>query len=133
MKARLEVPAARLKPVLDVVSNVSLILLTVLIWVVNFDKILGIFGTRGILGGILFIFLGLGIGHLLGGLGFDTRRVLALGTAQRNIAAALLVGEQNFIDPNVVVMLIVVAAVGMLILFPLVRVVAKRSNQQEEA
>jgi hypothetical protein len=59
--------------------------------------------------------------------------VLALGTAQRNIAAALLVGEQNFIDPNVVVMLIVVAAVGMLIPFPLVRVVAKRSNQQEEA
>ena len=131
MKARFEVAAARVKPVLDAVSNLSLILVTVLIWVTNFDKVLGIFGTRGILGGILFIVLGIGIGHLLGGPGLDTRRVLALGTAQRNIAAALLVGGQNFSDPNVVVMLIVVAGVGLLILLPVARVLAKRSKEQE--
>jgi BASS family bile acid:Na+ symporter len=130
MKARFEVAAARVKPVFDLVSNLSLILLTILIWVVNFDKIIGIFGTRGILASVVFIVLGYGVGHLLGGPGLDTRRVLALGTAQRNIAAALLVGGQNFSDPQVVVMVIVVADVGLLILLPLARVLAKRSKEQ---
>jgi BASS family bile acid:Na+ symporter len=130
IKARFEVAAARVKPVFDLVSNLSLILLTILIWVVNFDKIIGIFGTRGILASVVFIVLGYGVGHLLGGPGLDTRRVLALGTSQRNIAAALLIGGQNFKDPNVVVMVIVVADVGLLILLPLARVLAKRSKEQ---
>ena len=130
MKARFEVAAARVKPVFDLVSNLSLILLTILIWVVNFDKIIGIFGTRGILASVVFIVLGYGVGHLLGGPGLDTKRVLALGTSQRNIAAALLIGGQNFTDPNVVVMVIVVADVGLLILLPLARVLAQRSKEQ---
>jgi BASS family bile acid:Na+ symporter len=70
-----------------------------------------------------------GTGWLLGGPGLDTRGVLALGTAQRNIAAALVVGGQNFSDPKVVVMVAVVAIVGLLVLMPLARVVAKRSRQ----
>jgi len=131
MKARFEIVAARVKPVFDLVSTASLILLTVLIWVVNFKKLIGIFGTRGFLASGLFIVLGYGMGHLLGGPGLDTRRVLALGTAQRNIAAALLVGGQNFSDPQVVVMVIVVAGVGLLILLPLARVLAARSIRQQ--
>ena len=55
----------------------------------------------------------------------NTRRVLALGTAQRNIAAALVVGSQSFSDPKVVVMVVVVAIVGLLILMPLSRMLAK--------
>jgi len=35
-------------------------------------------------------------GWLLGGLSLGTKGVLALGTAQRNIAAALVVGEESF-------------------------------------
>jgi len=130
IKARFELAAARVKPVFDLVSTLSLIVLTVLIWVVNFDKIIGIFGTRGILASVLFIVLGYAMGYFLGGPGLDTRRVLGLATAQRNIAAALLVGGQNFSDPQVVVMVIVVADVGLLILLPLVRVLAKRSREQ---
>lgn len=126
-KARYEAAAARAKPVLERVSNLSLMLLIALITVTNFDKVLDVFGTGGILAGILFIVLGFGIGHLLGGPGLDTKRVLALGTAQRNIAAALVVGGQNFSDPKVVVMVIVVAIVGLLMLMPLARVLSKRS------
>src|SRR6266567_5182829 len=66
------------------------------------------------------------IGWVLGGPGNDTRRVLALGTAQRNIAAALVVGSQSFSDPKVVVMVIVVAIVGLIILMPLSRALANR-------
>jgi len=129
MKASYQVAAARVKPVLDRVSNLSLILLTVLIWVTNFDKVLAIFGTRGILAGVLFTVLALGAGHLLGGPSGDSRRVRALGTAQRNIAAALLVGEQTFSDPKVVVMVIVVADVGLIILLLFARRLANQKQR----
>jgi BASS family bile acid:Na+ symporter len=125
VKARYETTAVRLKPTLDWISNVSLILLIVLITVVNFDKVLQVFGTRGILAALLFIAFGFCIGWLLGGPGKDTRPVLALATAQRNIAAALVVGSQSFDDPKVVVMVVVVAIVGLIILMPLSRAVAK--------
>ena len=124
VKARYDATAARVKPPLDWLSNVSLILLIVLITVVNFDKVLQVFGTRGILAGLLFIALGFCIGWMLGGPGNDTRPVLALATAQRNIAAALVVGSQSFSDPKVVVMVIVVAIVGLIILMPLSRAFA---------
>jgi bile acid:Na+ symporter, BASS family len=118
--------AARVKPVLDQISNVSLILLVLLITAANIDKVLEVFGTRGILAGLLFIALGFAIGWLLGGPSNDTRRVLALGTGQRNIAAALVVGSQSFSDPRVVVMVIVVAIVGLIILMPVSRALANR-------
>jgi bile acid:Na+ symporter, BASS family len=126
VKARFAVAAARTKPVLDRVSNLSLILLVLLITAANINNVLAVFGTHGILAGLLFIAVGFGIGWLLGGPGMDTRRVLALGTAQRNIAAALVVGSQSFSDPKVVVMVIVVAIVSLLVLMPLSRLLAKR-------
>ena len=116
--------AARVKPALDWISNVSLILLVCLITAANIDKVLQVFGTRGILAGFLFIALGLGTGWLLGGPEAETKRVMALGTGQRNIAAALVVASQSFSDPKVVVMVIVVAIVGLVVLMPLSRAMA---------
>jgi bile acid:Na+ symporter, BASS family len=126
LKARYENLAARVKPLFDLISNVSLILLVLLITTANIDKVLQVFGTRGILAGLLFIAIGYGTGLLLGGSAADTRRVMALGTAQRNIAAALVVASQSFDDPKVVVMVIVVAIAGLIILMPLSRGLANR-------
>jgi len=125
VKARFADVAARTKPLLDRLSNLSLILLVLLITAGNVNNVLAVFGTRGILAGLLFIAIGFFIGWLLGGPGRNTRRVLALGTAQRNIAAALVVGSQSFSDPKVVVMVVVVAIVSLLILMPLSRMLAK--------
>jgi BASS family bile acid:Na+ symporter len=128
VKSRYEEVAARIKPLLDRVSTLSLILLVLLITLANIKNVLDVFGTRGILAGILFILLGGYVGWFLGGPGSDTKRVLALGTGQRNIAAALVVGNQSFSDPKVVVMVVVVAIVGLFILMPLSRVMAKRAS-----
>jgi BASS family bile acid:Na+ symporter len=117
--------AARIRPILNKLSTLSLILLVTLLVVVNFKNVLGVFGTRGILAGLLFIAIGYGLGWLLGGPTADTRPVLGLGTAQRNIAAALVVGGQSFKDPKVVVMVVVIAVVGLFILMPLSRFLAK--------
>ena len=53
LKARYEDLARRVKPVLDRISNISLILLVLLITAANIDKVLQVFGTRGILAGLL--------------------------------------------------------------------------------
>ena len=126
LKARYGDLAERVKPVLDWISNISLILLVCLITAANIDKVLQVFGTRGILAGLLFIALGFGTGWLLGGPNADTKRVMALGTGQRNIAAALVVASQSFSDAKVVVMVIVVAIIGLIILMPLSRALANR-------
>jgi BASS family bile acid:Na+ symporter len=132
LRWRYEDWAARAKPVLSWISNVSLVLLSLLIVAKNVDKVLEVFGTRAILAGLLFIAIGFGIGWLLGGPGTDTKRVMALGTAQRNVAAALVVASQSFDDPKVLVMVIVVATIGMIILMPGARALANprfvRSN-----
>jgi len=125
-KARHGRLSACVKPFLDRLSSISLVLLILLISIVNFDKVLQVFGTRGILAGLLFIAFGCLMGWLLGGPGDDTRRVLALGTGQRNIAAALVVGSQSFTDQGVTVMVVVVAIVGLVTLMPLAGMFGRR-------
>ena len=125
VNAKLPGFAARAKVVCNRLSSLGLILVVLLQIVVNFSNVLTLFGTRAILAGLLFIAVGYGVGWLLGGPAADTRSVLGLGTAQRNIAAALVVGSQSFSDPKVVVMVVVVAIASLLGLMPLSRMLAK--------
>lgn len=126
IKARYGKTASRIKPFLGLISTLSLVLVIILISAVNIRNVLDVFGTGGILAGIIFIVIGFAIGWILGGRRGDINRVLAFGTGQRNIAAALVVAGQSFNDPKVVVMIIVVAIVGFLILMPLSIALAKR-------
>ena len=119
VRARYTVAAGRAAPVLSKVSTLSLAIMVVLMLVTNIRNIIGLFGTRGVLATVVFLLVGFGLGWILGGPARDTRSVLAMGTAQRNIAAALVVGGQNFEEPRVVVMVVVVAIVGLLVLMPL--------------
>jgi BASS family bile acid:Na+ symporter len=126
VNARFGSLAERMRTPLNRLSTLSLALLIVLLLVTNIQNVVALFGTRGILASILFLFVGAGIGWLLGVPGLGTKGVLALGTAQRNIAAALVVGGKDFNDPKVLVMIVVVAVVGLLILMPLARVLGTR-------
>jgi BASS family bile acid:Na+ symporter len=128
VRARTSGIAAKIQPSLSRLSILSLALLIALLLITNMQNLLSLFGTRGVLASIFFIAAGAGIGWLLGGPHSDTRGVMALGTAQRNIAAALVVGGQNFNDPRVIVMVVVVAIVGLLLLMPFARYLAKPSQ-----
>jgi BASS family bile acid:Na+ symporter len=132
MNARFKSIAERLRAPLNRISSLSLALLIVLMLVTNIQNVISLFGTRGILASILFLLVGAGIGWLLGGPGLGTKGVLSLATAQRNIAAALVVGGKDF-DAKVLVMIVVVAVVGLLILMPLARVLGTRSAETRSA
>ena len=121
--------AERTRAPFNRISSLSLALLIALLLLTNIRNVIALFGTRGILASILFLLGGAGIGWLLGSSGLGTKGVLALGTAQRNIAAALVVGGKNFDNPTVLVMIVVVAVVGLLILMPLARVLATRGAE----
>jgi bile acid:Na+ symporter, BASS family len=131
VRARLSRLAAKAQPSLSRLSILSLALLIALLLITNMQNVLSLYGTRGVLASILFIAAGSGIGWLLGGQS-DTRGVMVLGTAQRNIAAALVVGGQNFKDPRIIVMVVVVAIVGLLMLMPLAKYLAKFSRIGEQ-
>ena len=128
VNARFGSIAERMRAPLNRTSSLSLLLLIVLLLVTNIQNVISLFGTRGILASILFLLAGAAIGWLLGGPGLGTKGVLSLATAQRNIAAALVVGGKDF-DANVLVMIVVVAVVGLLILMPLARVFGTRSAE----
>jgi len=131
VKARYGSMADRIRAPLNRISSLSLALLFLLLLITNIRNVIALFGTRGILASVLFLLAGAAIGWLLGGPSVGTKAVLSLGTAQRNIAAALVVGGQNFDDANVLVMVVVVAVVGLLILMPLARALGTRSAIQE--
>lgn len=87
--------------------------------IVCFSDVFSVIGTGGILALVIFIVVSFVLGYFVGGIGSDSgiKRVAGLGTAQRNVSAALVVGTQNFSsDPNVLVMLIVGALFMLVIL-----------------
>ena len=118
VRARRESLAVRLRPVLSRLSNVCLVTVLVLIPVMNSQRLLDMVSTRAIPAAVLFIVASFGLGYLLGDRKSE-RQVLGFATAARNIPAALLVGGQNFDDPNVTMMVIVVALLSVILLAPL--------------
>lgn len=128
LRARRPDAAGRIRPAVGLLSTVSMILVVLLTIAGHFQSVLSMFGTFAILAAVIFTAVCAGIGWLLGGSGVNTRGVLALGTAQRNMAAAFVVAGQNFDDPKVTVMITVVLIVEFLMLLPLARMLARRAE-----
>jgi predicted Na+-dependent transporter len=131
IKARYEGTAETLQPVMAQISNISLALLLVLMLVVNFRNVLALFGTGAIFATLLFIAIAVVAGYFLGGPSTDTKRVLALGTGQRKLAAAFLIATANFAElPNVLVYL---AATGLLLMVSLMPTASEFGKRSESA
>lgn len=131
VRARYAEIAANIQPTFGQASNLALLVLTVAGLVLNFREMIGLVGSMGLLAGVIFIVGALGIGYLLGGSG-DTRSVMGLGTAQRNISAALVVAGQNF-DLDVITYLMVIAVIGLVVLMPAAGELGKRQASAAEA
>lgn len=116
IRARYEEVANGLLPLMTQATNLSMLSLFVAYFIVYFSALIGIIGTTAILAAAVFVLVSLVIGYFLGGSARPIKKVLALGTAQRNLSAALAISTLNFTDPDVMIMIIVVALVGLILL-----------------
>jgi len=117
IKARYQEIAQSLQPHMSQISSLAIVIMLVTILVLQFSTIIGTIGTGGLLAALLFLAGALVIGLLLGGKEATMRSVMGLGTAQRNLAAAMLVAAQNFSDDaNVLLMVMLIGILGLVVL-----------------
>jgi len=115
-------------PMLNKVSGVALLLMLVTGLGLNVANIISLIGSWGFLALILFVVGSLLIGFVLGGRDPAVRSVLGLGTAQRNVAAAILVSTLNFPGTMTIPYVLVASIVLPLILIPTARWLGKRNQ-----
>ena len=133
VRARWVEAAGELQKPAAQVSNLSLVLLLVLMLGLNIENVIGLFGSGALLATLVMVAIAIGSGYLLGGPGSDTRQVLALGTGQRNLAATFLIAGSNFADqPDVLVFLAGAGLIGMAIVMPLAAEFGKRATAAGE-
>jgi bile acid:Na+ symporter, BASS family len=116
LKVRCPGVAAKLEPPLDCFSSVCLIVVIVAVVALYRESLISAVGEGAIGACLLFLALSMGAGYLLGGPDVGTRRVLALGSGQRNIEAVLLIASTSVADPKVMVMAVIAALVILIVL-----------------
>jgi predicted Na+-dependent transporter len=119
--------AAHWQPVMNKISGLAILVLLVVGLGLNISNIISFFGTGGIFALLLFIVGSLLIGMLLGGRDAGVRSVMGLGTAQRNVAAAILVSAQNFSGTMTLPYVLMAAILLLLILMPTSKRLGARS------
>lgn len=129
MKARWSELSDDLQPHMASASSYSILVMLVGAIVLSWENIVSLFGTGAIIAIIVFLLISLAIGYFAGGSDPATRSVLGLGTAQRNLSAALVVGAMNFSDsPNVLITVIAAGLIGLVLLLPIGAELGKRST-----
>jgi len=120
--------AALLQNALSRISNYGLMLGFVALIALNWRYLMATFGSGAIISALLLIIGAFIIGWLSAGKDAKTKPVLALGTAQRNIAAALVVAGSNFSDPDVLLMCMVGALLMLVVLMITAGLLGKRNH-----
>lgn len=110
--------ATRWLPVMAKISSLAILILLVVAVGLNVSNIIDLIGTGGILALLLFIIGSFLIGFLLGGRDPGDRSVMGLGTAQRNVSAAIVVTAQNFSGTDTLSFVLVGAILLLLLLLP---------------
>jgi BASS family bile acid:Na+ symporter len=129
MKSRWPATAKELQGLMSSASSFAILLLLVGAIILQWSAIVSLIGTGGLVAILIFLLVSLALGYFAGGSDPATRSVMGLGTAQRNVSAALVVGAQNFSDsPNVLVTVIVGALIGLVLLMPIGAELGKRMS-----
>jgi len=128
IKANAAEDAQHWAPVMNKVASVALLLMLVTGLGLNIANIISLIGSWGFLALILFVVGSLLIGFVLAGSDPAVRSVFGLGTAQRNVAAAILVSTLNFPGTMTIPYVLVASIVLPLILIPVARRLGNRSQ-----
>jgi len=133
VRARYEEVANGLLPLMNQATSLSLLVLFVAFFVVYLSDLLGVIGTTAVIAAVLFLLVSFIIGYFLGGSAGPIRSVLGLGTAQRNLSAALAIAALNFTDPDVMVMIMVISLAGLILLMFIGGELGKRAEVEAGA
>ena len=134
MKSRWAATAKEVQGLMSHASSVAILLMLVGAIILQWSEIVSLIGTGGLVAIVIFLLISLAIGHFAGGSDAATRSVMGLGTAQRNVSAAMVVGAQSFSDsPNVLIAVIVGALIGLVLLMPIGAELGKRSGSDDTA
>ena len=129
MKSRWPAMAKELQSLMSQASSIAILLLLVGAIILQWSAIVSLIGTGGLIAIAVFLLVSLALGYVAGGSDPAIRSVMGLGTAQRNVSAAMVVGAQNFSDsPNVLITVIVGALIGLVLLMPIAAELGKRTN-----
>lgn len=120
--------ATEYQPVLAKTSTVAVIVLVVVGLGLNVDNALDLVGTRGFIAIVGLVVVSCAVGWAVGGRDPGTRSVVALGTGQRNLSAALVVATQNFAGTQTLTFVLVGSVVSLLVLLPLAPLVGRMSG-----
>lgn len=128
MKSRWPATAKELQGLMSQASSLAILLLLVGAIILQWSAIVSLIGTGGLIAVLVFLLVALALGYFAGGSDPATRSVMGLGTAQRNVSAAMVVGAQNFSDnPDVLITVIVGALIGLVLLMPIAAELGKRT------
>lgn len=127
MKTRWSDTADDLQPHMSQASTLAILFMMVGGIVLSWSNVVDLVGTGGLIAAVVFLAGAGAMGFLAGGSDPGTRSVLGLGTAQRNLSAALVVGAQNF-SGEALTFVIVIAFVGLALLMPVAAELGKHAN-----
>jgi BASS family bile acid:Na+ symporter len=117
--------AHAIQPWVAKLSNIALYVVIVATFIGYFPSLVAIIASGALLAALVFVLAAFGLGYVAG-LGKDhLEDIGALGTAQRNTAAGLIVTMQNFDDPRVLVVLTLANTVGLVLLIFLARLLSR--------
>ncbi|MGB9928499.1 MAG: bile acid:sodium symporter family protein [Methanosarcina sp.] len=132
IRARYEEVAKSLIPIMAQATNLSILVLLVAFFVIYISDLLRIVGSLAIIAATVFVLVSFTISYFLGGSTGRTRRVVALGTAQRDLSTALAIATLNFANPDVMIMIIVMAMVSLTLLMVMGGELGKRAKKRLE-
>jgi len=117
IRAYWEKIAKSMQKIFTKLTNIAMLVLIISLVILHTNNLIDMVGYP--LLAILALLIGaMLIGYYLGGKERSIRVVSALGAGQRNISAALLVGTQNFDNPDITIMLVAISIFGLFVMMP---------------
>ena len=128
IKARWAALAARLRPALARLGNISAVVSCfILLPLVYLDALKDVLLNGGLLVLLLYLPVAVGAGWWLGGPDAGQRRLLALCCGQGSMGAAFVIAAHNFNNPHVIAMLLLILWASLALLIPLAVVFRRQS------
>ena len=130
VRQRLARLASSLQLPMQRLSTLSMLLILILLPILHWQELREISRGGAFAAALLFIALATIGGWLLGGPQPTARRMLSLSCGQPNMAAAMIIAGQNFSDPRVALMLLVIMISSLPIVISLSLLYARQEREE---